>query len=226
MWARSASPASSRRRTRRSPRPASRRWADRGMAGDLQLSAPALADAQALLDFELANRAYFESWINARGDGYYNLPAVRASIEQAARERGADQAYQFLLKDDGVIVGRVNLRAVTRPYFNKATLGYRIGEQYVGRGYASRAVALALEQAFGALELWRVEAACRPENAASVRVLERNGFTVFAAPPAPSRCTASGATCCNSSATAICLFDIGSCIRPPGSALAANISPL
>src|SRR5471032_1081185 len=155
---------------RRSPRPASRRWADRGMAGDLQLSAPALADAQALLDFELANRAYFESWISARGDGYYNLPAVRASIEQAARERGADQAYQFLLKDDGVIVGRVNLRAVTRPYFNKATLGYRIGEQYVGRGYASRAVAL---------ELWRVEAACRPENAASVRVLERNGFTVY-----------------------------------------------
>ena len=138
-----------------------------------------LADAEALLEFELANRAYFESWISARGDDYYRLPAVRASIEQAARERGADQAYQFLLKDGGEIVGRVNLRAVTRPYFNRATLGYRIGEQHVGRGYASRAVALALEQAFGALELWRVEAACRPENAASVRVLERNGFSVY-----------------------------------------------
>src|SRR5471032_2186744 len=149
------------------------------MANGLQLSAPALADAQALLDFELANRAYFERWISARDDGYYTVPAVRAAIEQAMRERAADQGYQFLLKDDGAIVGRVNLRAVTRPYFNRATLGYRIGERYVGRGYASRAVALALEQAFGALELWRVEAACRPENAASVRVLERNGFTVY-----------------------------------------------
>jgi len=149
------------------------------MASSLRLSVPMLADAEALLEFELANRAYFESWISARGDDYYRLPAVRASIEQAARERGADQAYQFLLKDGGEIVGRVNLRAVTRPYFNRATLGYRIGEQHVGRGYASRAVALALEQAFGALELWRVEAACRPENAASVRVLERNGFSVY-----------------------------------------------
>jgi ribosomal-protein-alanine N-acetyltransferase len=149
------------------------------MADGLQLSAPSLADAEALLDFELANRAYFERWISARADGYYTLPAVREAIEQAARERAADQAYQFLLKEDGAIVGRVNLRAVTRPYFNKATLGYRIGERCVGRGYASRAVALALEQAFGALELWRVEATSRPENAASVRVLERNGFTAY-----------------------------------------------
>ena len=148
------------------------------MASGLQLSAPELSDAEALLEFERANRAYFERWISARGDGYYNLPAVRISIEQAIRQRGADEAYQFLLKDGGAIVGRVNLRAVTRPYFNKAALGYRIGERHAGRGYASRAVALALEQAFGALELWRVEASSRPENAASVRVLERNGFTV------------------------------------------------
>ena len=35
------------------------------------------------------------------------------------------------------------------------------------------AVRLVLEQAFGALDLWRLHATVRPENAGSLRVLER-----------------------------------------------------
>jgi hypothetical protein len=38
-------------------------------------------------------------------------------------------AYQFLVKQKEVIVGRVNLSGVTRPYSNKASHGYRIGER-------------------------------------------------------------------------------------------------
>ena len=142
----------------------------------LQLHTPTSADLPALLAFELENRAYFESWVTSRAPSYYHLEAIAAAIEQAQHEREKDSAYQYLAKLDGQIIGRVNLTAVTRPYFNKAALGYRIGEQFGGRGYATRVVALLLEEAFGALELWRLEATARPQNLGSVAVMQRNGF--------------------------------------------------
>ena len=142
----------------------------------LQLLPPSSADLPALLAFELDNRAYFERWVTARAPSYYHQEAIAAAIEQAQRERQQDLAYQYLAKQDGQIIGRVNLTAVMRPYFNKATLGYRIGERFGGRGYATRVVALLLEEAFGTLELWRVEATARPQNMGSIAVMQRNGF--------------------------------------------------
>jgi len=143
---------------------------------DLLLVPVSLADAEALLAFELANRAWFERWVVPRDAAYYSLESMRANLALAQRERGLDISYQYLLKSDNAIVGRINLTGVQRVAFNKASLGYRIGQGYAGQGVASRAVALLLEEAFGPLNLWRIEANSRPENEASVRVLERNGF--------------------------------------------------
>jgi len=139
----------------------------------------AAADAPALLAFELTHRAYFESWVNARDPGFYSEQGVAAAIAAAQAAWAADQAFQYLIVEDGRIVGRVNLTAVRRAHFHCADLGYRIGENDGGRGVASRAVALCLEQAFGTHGLGRIEAIARPENKGSIRVLERNGFRQF-----------------------------------------------
>lgn len=142
----------------------------------LQLQTPTSADLPALLAFELDNRTYFESWVTARAPSYYTAEGIATAIEQAQREREKDTAHQYLATLDGQIIGRVNLTAVTRPYFNKAALGYRIGERFGGRGYATRVVALLLQEAFGALDLWRLEATARPQNLGSIAVMQRNGF--------------------------------------------------
>ncbi|WP_321889851.1 GNAT family N-acetyltransferase [Paraburkholderia bannensis] len=145
----------------------------------LTIRHPTLNDADALLAFEIDNRAYFEHWINARSAAYYSLAAVREAIANAQTDIDKDRAYQYLVCSGDEIVGRVNLVDVARPYFNRATLGYRIGSQFAGQGYASQAVALALECAATHLRLSRVEAVVRPQNVGSTRVLERNGFTAF-----------------------------------------------
>ena len=137
------------------------------------------ADAPALLGFELTHRAYFESWVNARDPKFYSEQGVAAAIAAAEAARASDQAFQYLVVEDERIVGRVNLTAVRRRHFQCADLGYRIGEHDGGRGVASRAVALCLEQAFGTHGLGRIEAIARPENKGSIRVLERNGFRQF-----------------------------------------------
>ena len=146
---------------------------------DLTIHPPQPADASAMLAFELANRAYFESWVTARPANYYSLDGVRAAIDLAAREAVQDRARQFLVRHDGHIIGRVNLTQIQREYYNKALLGYRIGQNFGGQGFATRAVALALAVAFDELKLWRVEATVRPENKGSLRVLQHNGFQQF-----------------------------------------------
>jgi ribosomal-protein-alanine N-acetyltransferase len=146
---------------------------------DFAIRPPTLADAADLLAFELENRAWFERWINGRAPDFYSLEGVRDAIACADAARRDDHGYQFLVTSGGRIVGRVNLSQVRRPHFNSAELGYRIGEREAGRGYASEAVRLCLQEAFEALDLWRIESSARPENAASVRVLERNGFVAY-----------------------------------------------
>ena len=145
----------------------------------LRICHPTQSDAEGLLAFEIANRAYFEHWINARDPSYYSIDAVRLAIAQSEADRARDTAHQFLVKLGDQLVGRVNFSAVARPYFNKATLGYRIGEAFAGQGYATQAVALALQEAFATLQLGRIEAVVRSGNVGSTRVLERNGFVQF-----------------------------------------------
>ncbi|WP_322047655.1 GNAT family protein [Paraburkholderia sp. J67] len=145
----------------------------------LTLLPPTLNDTDALLAFEIDNRAWFEQWINARADGYYSRSAVREAIIAAIDDIDQDRAYQYLVRSGDTIVGRVNLVGVARPYFNRATLGYRIGASFAGKGLASQAVSLAMELAANDLRLSRVEAVVRPQNIGSIRVLERNGFAAF-----------------------------------------------
>ena len=146
---------------------------------DLHLQPVAAADAAGLLRFEIEHRAYFERWVQARAPGFYSADGVAAAIAAAQIAWTAGQAYQYLVVEDARIVGRVNLTNIRRAHFHCADLGYRIGEHDGGRGIASRAVALCLEQAFGPHGLQRIEAVARPVNKGSIRVLERNGFHQF-----------------------------------------------
>lgn len=145
----------------------------------LELTPPVVGDAEALLEFELANRAYFESIINARPASFYCYEAVRYSIEEASQYRLLGTGYQYLIKSSGAIIGRINLTGVLKPYYNKATLGYRIGEEFAGQGIGTKAVSLMLDEAFGSLALWRIEALVREDNIGSARVLEKNGFSLY-----------------------------------------------
>ncbi|MBT9457120.1 MAG: GNAT family N-acetyltransferase [Burkholderiaceae bacterium] len=145
----------------------------------LSLHPVSTADIDDLTDFEFRNREFFESWINARPAAYYAPGGVAAAVAVAQQDAARDLAYQYLLREDGVLIARVNLTQVKRAHYHCASLGYRVGADHNGRGHAKAAVRLAREQAFSALSLHRIEATCRPENPASIKVLAANGFVQF-----------------------------------------------
>ncbi len=134
-------------------------------------------DAGALLDLLLANRSFLSTWDPRRPESFWSLEGQRGDLLRADADRAAGRAFGFaVLEAAGRLVGRVNLSNVVRGAWQNATLGYFVGEAWNGRGFASRAVELALHQAFGPLDLHRVQAGAMPRNVRSIRVLEKNGF--------------------------------------------------
>jgi ribosomal-protein-alanine N-acetyltransferase len=86
------------------------------------------------------------------------------------------QRFVVCLRDGGGIIGQVSLNAIQRGAFQSAFLGYWIALDFAGKGLMSRAVALALDHAFGPLRLHRVEANIIPRNAPSIALVRRLEF--------------------------------------------------
>jgi RimJ/RimL family protein N-acetyltransferase len=85
---------------------------------------------------------------------------------------------------DGLMVGRVEATITRRPGEAWAEIAYVFAPAHQGQGYASEATA-ALLQALAADGVGTVLAAVHPDNAASVRLLQRLGFEQLAAPDRP-----------------------------------------
>ena len=149
------------------------------LAGErIALRAFAPGDVSELTALRVRNRDFLGPWEPRRSDGFFTEAGQRAEIERDRHEWAADRTYAFAIveRDGGAMRGRIALANVVRGAWENATLGYFVDEAVGGLGYATDAVALALEFAFGACRLHRVQAAVMPKNARSRRVLEKNGF--------------------------------------------------
>lgn len=137
-----------------------------------------MSDARELADLFAANRSFLEPFDPVRPDAFFTPEGQLGELRRAEDERARGTGYAFGIEETGTgaLVGRIALSNVVRSAWGNATIGYFVGEPWNGRGYATAAVAQVLRVAFGDLGLHRVQAAVLPANAASTRVLERNGF--------------------------------------------------
>lgn len=84
--------------------------------------------------------------------------------------------WGIALVEGGTLVGKITLFALSRRN-RRAELGYILDRRHWGRGLMSEAMATVLAYAFDTLDLHRLEADTDPENAASLALLEKFGFT-------------------------------------------------
>ncbi|HZA39598.1 MAG TPA: GNAT family protein [Actinomycetota bacterium] len=138
-----------------------------------------VADSKAMLALRERNRDFLQPWEPLKQPGYLTLGVQRLEIQRTDQEWSADRGYAFGVFDTASddLVGRLALSNIVRGAWQNATMGYFVGEEYNGRGHCTNAVALALEFAFETARLHRVQAATMLNNAASARVLEKNGFS-------------------------------------------------
>jgi RimJ/RimL family protein N-acetyltransferase len=102
---------------------------------------------------------------------------AEAWIASHARERtlGTQYPYAILRGDDRLLVGAIVLRPIPTGHEN---LGYWIGREYWGRGYATAAACAMVALAFRCLDCQQVTASHLARNIASGRVLGKCGLTV------------------------------------------------
>lgn len=85
-----------------------------------------------------------------------------------------EHAFAILRKGEDRLIGVVGL--TVDPSGESAEIGYWVGRDYWGQGYATEAVRRVLLFGFGVLGLAQVDAFVFPGNDASVRVLTNTGF--------------------------------------------------
>jgi len=91
-------------------------------------------------------------------------------------EKIENESFLIIEVESQLIAGAVNLSQIFRRGFQNAYLGYYLFEKFTGKNLATEAVWLMLRHSFKTLKLHRLEANVQPENRASTRVLEKNGF--------------------------------------------------
>ena len=128
--------------------------------------------ASAVLEFELANRAYFAASISDRGDEFYEQFTERHDALLTEQQAGV-RAYHVLVAEDGSVLGRFNLIFVVD---GSAVLGYRVAQHAAGRGLATATVRELCELATAQYGLRKVRAATSLQNTASQKVLTKAGF--------------------------------------------------
>ncbi|PYI37211.1 N-acetyltransferase [Arthrobacter psychrolactophilus] len=111
--------------------------------------------------------------------GPNTVEQTAAFVEHAAQAQLQPErsAYSLAAIVDQQLIASVGIW-VTDPHDRNGELGYTVHRAHWGQGYASEAVQQLLRIGFDTLGLERITATCHPENAASVRVLEKNRFTL------------------------------------------------
>jgi [ribosomal protein S5]-alanine N-acetyltransferase len=149
------------------------------LVGDgLHIRPPQMADFEIWAALRLQSRDFLQPWEPAWPLDDLTRGAFRRRLDRYTRELERNEAFPFFVfrAADRVLVGGLNLTNVRRGAASMASLGYWMGEPFAGRGVMTNAVRLVTQLAFDRLDLRRIEAACLPENAASVRLLEKTGF--------------------------------------------------
>ena len=143
------------------------------------LRAPQMSDYSEWTTLREASRAFLTPWEPTWPSDDLTRSAFRRRLRRYAEDQRADTSYAFFLfrKSDDALVGGLTLANIRRGVAQAGSLGYWIGEPFARRSLMTGALHGLVPFAFGSLRLHRLEAACIPSNAASIRLLEKMGFT-------------------------------------------------
>lgn len=132
-------------------------------------------DARTLQRELLGNRSWLHPWEATIPGGATGFD-MRVSIRRLLQQYRDGLGYPFVMEYNGEIAGQLNIWGITRGSLGSATIGYWVSERFAGLGITPTAVALATDASFADYGLHRMEICIRPENHASLRVVQKLGF--------------------------------------------------
>jgi ribosomal-protein-alanine N-acetyltransferase len=148
-------------------------------AGTVVLRPPRLRDARVWSEIRLRNETWLQPWEPTSPHSWSERnsvtawPALHSALRASAR-KGTMLPFMIMYGDR--LVGQMNISNVIHGALRSCTVGYWIDGAMAGRSVTPTALALAIDHCFGPVGLHRVEVDIRPENAPSLRVVEKLGL--------------------------------------------------
>jgi ribosomal-protein-alanine N-acetyltransferase len=130
-------------------------------------------------EIRLRNEMWLMKWEPTSPYSWYDRNAVSAwpPLLSALRKAGrAGTMLPFVITYGGRFVGQLNVSNVVHGVQRSCTVGYWVDQAHAGRGIVPTALALVIDHCFDVVGLHRVEVDIRPENTASLRVVEKLGL--------------------------------------------------
>jgi ribosomal-protein-alanine N-acetyltransferase len=142
------------------------------------LRIPQIGDFPAWSQLREESRPFLTPWEPSWPRDDLTRPAFRRRLRRYQHDVREDLAYPFFLFDaqTDALLGGLTLSNVRRGVAQSCALGYWMGQRHAGQGWMSRGVTAVIPFVFDTLALNRLEAACLPHNAPSIRLLEKSGF--------------------------------------------------
>ena len=97
-------------------------------------------------------------------------------VRRMRREARAGRSLPWAIIVDGRFAGQLTVGGITYGSLRSAYIGYWIDKELAGRGIMPAAVAMACDFCLDVMRLHRIEINIRPENTASLRVVEKIGL--------------------------------------------------
>lgn len=152
------------------------RFAPLQLDNALSLRAVALDDAMALAAFVDDNRAHLAVFLSDLTDEISDVTSAQRHLAEVLDLRLHKLLLEMHIWDGARLCGAVRLRDVDWQHRN-AKIGYLLGACEQGRGVITRVLTTFLRWAFDELQMHRIELRCDPDNASSIAVAKRLGFT-------------------------------------------------
>jgi ribosomal-protein-alanine N-acetyltransferase len=149
------------------------------VAGPVLLRPLRRRDAGAWSRSRLANAEWLEQWEPTSSRSWQSRNSIGEYHRTLSRLRSA--ARLGVMLPFGVVygerlVGQLNVSNVVRGALRSCSVGYWIDSAVAGRGITPTALALVIDHCLTEVRLHRVEVNIRPENRASLRVVEKLGL--------------------------------------------------
>jgi [ribosomal protein S5]-alanine N-acetyltransferase len=157
-----------------------RRWPVTLTDGDVSLRPLRQSDARRWREVRRRNVEWLRPWEatlppEGASDGD-TIPTFAMMVRRLRREAREGRTMPWALTYRGELVGQVTVGGISWGSLRAAYIGYWIDSAVAGRGIMPTAVAMACDHCLDTLRLHRLEINIRPENAASLRVVEKLGL--------------------------------------------------
>ncbi|MEJ5912852.1 GNAT family N-acetyltransferase [Pseudokineococcus sp. 1T1Z-3] len=145
-------------------------------SGDVTLRPIHRRDRAAWGRLRAANAAWLAPWEATPPAGTLPPPSFPAMVRELRQQARLGQSMPFVVEHRRRMAGQLTVAGMSWGSLRSGTIGYWVDQRLAGRGITPTAVAMTTDHCFGPVGLHRVEINIRPENVASLRVVEKLGF--------------------------------------------------